>query len=120
MCTVIIAVTIPSALHKLYCIHFEYVCSYPNNNWDIQHYLRHVLKICPSMRMHIFSDPFIGQVVPDLLTDVMPLSRRIEHSGLHHLAAKGTAFRRNSRTTVRTSDVHPVRVSQLQPQFAWF
>ena len=74
MCVVIIAVTIPPALHKLYCIQFEYVCSYPNNNWDIQHYLHCVLRMCPSMRMHIFSDTFIGLVFPDLFKDVMPLS----------------------------------------------
>lgn len=74
MCIVIIAVTIPPALHKLYCIQFEYVCSYRNNNWDIQHYLHCVLRMCPSMRMHIFSDTFIGLVFPDLFKDALPLS----------------------------------------------
>lgn len=54
MCIVIIAVTIPSALHKLYCIHFEYVCSYPNNNWDIQHYLRCVLRMSFHENAYLF------------------------------------------------------------------
>jgi hypothetical protein len=60
MCVVIIAVTIPPALHKLYCIQFEYVRSYPNNNWDTQHYLCCVLRISPSLRIRIFSETYIG------------------------------------------------------------
>jgi hypothetical protein len=63
------------------------------------------------MRMRIFSDTFIGWVVPDLFKDVMPLSWRIEHSGLLHLAAKGIPFPQNSCTTVTTSDLHPVWAS---------
>jgi hypothetical protein len=56
VCVVIIDVTIPPALHKLYCIKFEYVRSYPNNNWDIQHHVCCVLKISPSMKIHVFSN----------------------------------------------------------------